>query len=730
MTFGDNFEKSKNGQYFTNETLADFLSAVGKLELRGRRNKIYNVPCAFDIETTSTEIDGQPCGVMYVFSFCLNGAVFIGRTYDDLMILVDALTKKYKLNNERRLRIYVRHLGFEFQFIRKHFNWINVYARQTRSPMSALTDRGIEFRCSLTLTNQKLAQTAKELIHYPVEKLVGDLDYRLPRHYLTPLTEKEIQYSINDVLIDASMIYDRIISDGNITRIPLTATGYTRRLCRTNCLPYNSNERWKYARNIARLTMSEEEYLVALFAFAGGYVHASPLSAQELLTNVASLDWTSAYPAAMVCEKEYPVSKGIEIDCRKIRSRDELLKMSYDFAFIGSFEFYNINSKTNVDYYISKSKTRNGKDIEEFNGRIASASFIQICLTHLDIQTIFKAYDIGGVRILRLWQYRKGYLPKPYILTVLEQYGKKTKLKGVAGKEAEYLDGKRNTNCLYGMMVTQIDRPDIVYDNDKWLPPQPVNRTERLEKYNNDENRFLSYLWGIMVTAICRKNLWDAILTVGADYHYSDTDSVKITNYEKHKWYFDKYNEDIDTKMKLAADTVGFDFELTRPKTIKGIEKPLGQWDFEVTYTHAKFLNAKRYIYEIDGQLHVTIAGTGKDSTAEYLMDTYGTIDNVFDHFDDGLLIRGEYEKDGKIKDGTGKLTHIYNDNPVEFDLTDYTGRTAHVREESSINLSPCDYALGFPQAFLQFMERLGKGLFIKTEIGGEFVDNTPDDVI
>ena len=719
MTFGENFEQSKNGRYFTIETMADFLSTAGSVPLCGGQTKYINLPASFDIETTSVLLsDNTPAGIMYCFSFCMNGACFFGRTYDDLQALFATLIKHYHISMKRRLRVYVRNLGFEFQFIRKHFEWFNVYARQTRTPMSAITTSGIDFRCSLVLTNEKLKDTAKNLRAYPIEKL-DTLDYRQMRHYLTPMTDREIQYSLNDVLIDASMIYDKLQTEHSITHIPLTATSYVRRLVRANCMPYNDVKRWKYARQIARMSLSVPEYTCALLAFAGGFVHASPLSAMSDVYNCASLDWTSAYPANMVCEAEYPISKGMEIDARTITTRDELIRIADNFAFIGSFEFYDIESKTNIDYYISVSKTRNGKGIESFNGRIASAEYIQICLTHIDFLTILKTYNIGSMRVLRLWQYRKGYLPRDYILTVLDLYNKKTTLKGVDGMEAEYMNSKRDVNSLYGMLVTQIDRPNAVYNADTgtWSLEQ-TDTAASLDKYNNDDKRFISYLWGILVTALCRRNIFDAILTVGDDYHYSDTDSVKITNYEKHKWYFDEYNRNIDIKMQRAAAMVGFDYELTRPKNIKGKIKPLGYWEYEGTYQRAKFLNAKRYIYVQDNKLHVTIAGTGKESTAKYLMAVYGTIDNVFAHFDDGLLIKGELTDDnGTVIGGTGKLTHIYNDNAVEFDMTDYTGRTAHVSELSSVYLTPCDYALGFPAEFLRFVRRFSDGIIVKPEI-------------
>ena len=143
MTFGQNFEQSKTGRYFTPETTAGFLSAVGSLPTCGGKVKYLNVPASFDIETTSVLLpDNTPAGIMYCFSFCLNGACFFGRTYDDLTKLISAITAHYHISMTRRLRVYVRNLGFEFQFIRKHFEWREIYARQTRTPMSALTAGG------------------------------------------------------------------------------------------------------------------------------------------------------------------------------------------------------------------------------------------------------------------------------------------------------------------------------------------------------------------------------------------------------------------------------------------------------------------------------------------------------------------------------------------------------------------------------------------------------------
>ncbi|MEM1506600.1 hypothetical protein RG959_25010, partial [Domibacillus sp. 8LH] len=68
---------------------------------------------------------------------------------------------------------------------------------------------------------------------------------------------------------------------------------------------------------------------------------------------------------------------------------------------------------------------------------------------------------------------------------------------------------------------------------------EKVDVNEEIEKYNSSRKRFLYYAWGIWVTAYARRNLWTGILAVGNDYIYSDTDSLKVLNYEKHEPYIE-----------------------------------------------------------------------------------------------------------------------------------------------------------------------------------------------
>ena len=64
--------------------------------------------------------------------------------------------------------------------------------------------------------------------------------------------------------------------------------------------------------------------------------------------------------------------------------------------------------------------------------------------------------------------YHRGYLPKALILAVLSLYKDKTELKGVEGKEIEYLVSKNMINAAFGMMVTAIIRDEYQY-SDEWF---------------------------------------------------------------------------------------------------------------------------------------------------------------------------------------------------------------------------------------------------------------------
>ena len=163
----------------------------------------------------------------------VNGHAVYFRTWGDLIDCLKWLSTILKLNYNRRLIIWVHNLAFEFSFIEHLFNWVEIFAREKRKPITALSDIGIEFRCSYILSGASLSYTLKnEVLRHPIEKMCGDLNYDLLRGKTTPLTDKELKYCLNDVLGVSAYICEVLENENvNLAHIRLTKTGQVRNYC-------------------------------------------------------------------------------------------------------------------------------------------------------------------------------------------------------------------------------------------------------------------------------------------------------------------------------------------------------------------------------------------------------------------------------------------------------------------------------------------------------------------
>lgn len=672
----------------------------------------YNIECGFDIETTSTYVDGEKQSFMYEWTFGIKDTIVYGRTWEEFIDLCFRLQKHLHLSSNRILIIYVHNLGYEFQFMRKYFNWENVFSIDERKPVKALTDLGIEFKDSYILSGYSLDMLSKNLVKHKVSKLVGDLDYKLIRHSETELTEQELKYCENDVLIILYYINEQIEQYGNITKIPLTNTGRVRKFVKDKCYFTDKNHKKsskgkfkRYNELMQELTLNTDEYKMLKRCFMGGFTHASMLYSGELLENVSSIDFTSSYPSVMLAEK-YPMSKPVKVNVKKEDFKQLLNDENVGLMF--DVKFTNIQSKLTYETYLSESKCYNVIGGISNNGRIYKADELVTTITDIDFKIIQACYTWDSMQVSNVYKFYMQYLPKAIIDSIVELYQGKTTLKGVEGKEVEYLLSKGMLNSVYGMCVTDIVRDEILY-NEGWELNKFTNEDmiEQIQKYNDSKNRFLYYPWGVWVTAYARKNLWEGILNIGEDYIYSDTDSIKLLNYEKHIPFIKWYDTELNKKLKKMCDFRKIDFTMLKPKTIEGIEKPIGVWDYEGTYTHFKTLGAKRYLVrESNGKMVMTVAGLSKKNGIEY-MERICNNDymKVFENFTDDLYIPSNE---------TGKSTHTYIDNEFNGVITDYTGKELEVNSRSSIHLEPCDFTLSISEQYTKFLKNLKEGYLYK----------------
>lgn len=652
-----------------------------------------NMPVAFDIETSSFISEySEKAATMYVWTLGINGYCFIGRTWQEFIDSLEMVSNYLLLSLNRRLVIYVHNLAYEFQFMRGYFNWNKVFSIDVRKPIYAITDIGIEFRCSYLLSGYSLEKLGDRLIKYKVSKLVGYLDYSLVRHSKTELTKDELMYCINDVLVVMAYIQERIELDGNISLIPLTKTGYVRQYCKRSCLGSGKNRNREYREIIKSLTLEPDEYRQLKRGFQGGFTHANSFYSGKTIANVGSYDFTSSYPTVMISEK-FPMSKG---ELVRLKSYEEFSKTLLLYCCLFDVEITGLESTLYFENYISYSKCWGVVNATINNGRIVRADKICTTITEQDFLIISRFYTWDDLRIANFRRYKRGYLPTEFVKAIIKLYQDKTRLKGVSGKEFEYMQSKEMLNSCYGMAVTDICRDEIVYDGEWSSEKQDIQSA--LDKYNRSFSRFLFYPWGVWVTAYARKNLFTGIYECGNDYVYSDTDSIKIVNADSHEQYISGYNENILEKLQLALLWHNLDPELVCAVSDRGVVKPLGVWDFEGTYDRFKTLGAKRYLAEKDGKLLLTVSGLSKVAGAEYLKAKF---DNPFDGFTDELYIPPEY---------TGKNIHTYIDDEQRGKIMDYRGVISEYSEKSSIHLEAAEYSLSIGYEYARYLLSIQSG--------------------
>lgn len=689
----------------------------------------YNASCAFDIETTSFYSDDsgntytenndmetrhkQVC--MYVWQLGINGRVIVGRTWKEFIDCINNLCDLLHLNSDKRLIIYVHNLSYEFQFIRKWFTWLNVFATDSRKVVYCVSDLGIEFRDSYILANKSLAGVGNDLQKYHVQKLVGDLDYSLLRHSDTLLTEQELAYCVNDVRVVMAYIQEKIEQDGDILKIPLTNTGYVRKYCKNACYyiegkshkDYESINKYRKYRHLMNvLTISPEEYKQAKRCFQGGFTHCSALYSRKLLYNVSSYDFTSSYPYVMISEK-FPMSAGWNVSPATFAEFENYMQ-NEKLAIMVDIRLHDVEPKYFYENYLSASKCRGVKGAILNNGRIVYADYLETSITDVDYRLLKHFYKWDKIEYANMRCYAKGYLPTNLVKAIVNLYKDKTTLKGVEGAEVDYLISKGMLNSTYGMSVTDIVRDIIKYtDRNIWNEIKVFSDdaivAEQIDKYNKSKNRFLFYLWGIYVTAYARYNLFTGITEFKTDYVYSDTDSIKVLNAEAHKDYIDRYNNNVVKKLQLACKRHNIPFSSMEPETIKGEKKLIGVWDYEGTYTRFKSIGAKRYLVEKNGKLEMTVAGVNKKHALPYLLETYKSNTGVFNAFDDNLYIPPAH---------TGKQTHTYIDYEMQGILTDYKGVKHGYHELSGTHLEQASFNMSMTQAYIDYLKGVKHGQY------------------
>lgn len=603
-------------------------------------------------------------GICYIWQFSINNTVLYGRYLNEFLELLEIVKNKIV----GTVIIYIHNLSYEFQFLRNLFPTCEVFARKSRHPIRMIVEElNVEFRCSLALTNMALSKLAKNF-SLSVCKKDGQLDYLKVRTPVTKMTSEELEYCEYDCLVLYELIKLFKKEYVNVHNIPMTQTGRLRRVVKKI---YKNNTGY-YKRLTQMMPITYDEFKLLCDSYAGGYTHANALYTSQVIDNVFSKDITSSYPTVMVAEK-YPCTRFIQIKERDLNNIDN------EKAYIIDITFFDLSATCSCTY-LSKSKALEVRNSVEDNGRIVTAEYARFRLTEIDMDIVKQSYKFS-YQINECYMALKDYLDRDLVEYILQLYSNKTKLKNVAGKEDLYRQAKEFINAMYGMCVTNTIRDDVTYDGEWGISVLTKEAAEeKLISLTKRRKSFLNYAWGVWVTAYARHNLWEVMLQMADCVVYTDTDSIKYIDKNNEK-YFLEYNKKVLAKLEKAVNYHGIPVDLLNPVDPKGKHHPLGIYDDEPMYDKFVTLGAKKYCYEQDGHLGITVSGVNKTDGVRAL----SSIEDFVQGFTFGY-------------NNSGRLILSYNDCQPELEIQDYQGNICTINQQYGINMMPTTYTLSlFP---------------------------------
>lgn len=698
---------------------SDFFQRYGLVDQpkKGKRKKsqqrILNVFSAFDIETSTVWLNDNKRlydvhSFMYVWQMQIEDYTIKGRTWEEWLLFlavlregIESVKEKEKLSQNPLLVIWVHNLAYEFTFISGIYPFKNeeCFFRDVRKPIYCRMMDSFELRCSYIQTNLSLSALCKQC-GVP-EKLSGQkYDYDKIRFPWTELTEFEQEYCTRDVESLVQCMKYRVQRSGDtLVTVPLTSTGYVRRECKEAL----SGE---YL-NVRELKPLEKEYRLLRNAFRGGNTHANRAYVGRIVEDVYSYDISSSYPTQQLTQL-FPMSpfKWLLLDQKTSRERIKKVYtyIGLNYAVIGRYKFKQLRLKNPAEPipYISLSRCdalRASLD----NGRILECEYLEIALTEIDLKIIMEQYTFSEIDITECMVSQKGFLPVAYRHVIQDYYNKKTKLKGDDSEEGLYiyLKSKNMLNSVYGMSATDPIHNDVFYD-----PDHQSNKEHDGEYYTSDYSDFTSeeiakrlknaafpYSWGVYTTAYARKQLQDAIRLAGDRIVYCDTDSVKLIGPFPE---LDKLNASLRRKAEQ---------QLAYADDKNGIRHYIGIFEQDAHYDRFITQGAKRYAFEKNGKLGVTVAGvstkvnekTGIPFAVEELKSLENFKPDRFD--DDGNLI----EK-GMIWSLAGGTMSVYNDTDDIVYTDPESGNKVHITK--NVSIIPTTYEMTYAKDYRLLLEK------------------------
>lgn len=640
--------------------------------------------CGFDIETTTQYTKDENGKViehfsnMYIWQFSLNGKVYFGRTWKEFSDLLKMIEKHF-CSADKKFVIFIHNQSFEFSFFSRELNFlghnIKIFARKKRKPMSILVDDMVLFLDTYLITGYSLAKLAEN--YCITQKLKGDLDYKKIRNSKTPLSEKELDYCINDVLIlsEYAEYYEERFLRENF--MPLTKTMIANKVVKDSIKEYKAQKEVFFLMQKA-YPKNRKQYEYIMSFYTGAYTHGMLRNLFEKKKNGLAFDVTSEYPYVMM-SKYFPMGHFRRlVDLTKI---DAFLKK---YCCLIDVYLCNIKTKTGVTI-LSKHKLKECEKATWDNGRLFKAKKVRARITEVDLQVLYLHYDFE-IQYNSCIYTERGYLPIWFRMAIARLYKNKSILKGVEGKEIEYMESKEELNGQYGSCCTALEFLELFWNNDsaEWgVHDKDIDFLEIIKSKNKLPQ------WAIYITAHSRYLILSTIAKIKPiDYWYSDTDSIKCAMKKYILKMFNEVNEKIREENKVWINELMLESE-----DFEGVDfAQMGTFDRESDLIYFKSLGSKRYLssFEKDGKIVTkeTVAGLPKGTFVKWANEKMKKEKNengdIYDYFtEDGIAI-SDLE--------SNKLCTYYCDEDKIFDVIDEYGNKETYNTHSYVSLIPTSF--------------------------------------
>lgn len=561
---------------------------------RGKGGKIASEPIVLDIETSwNHDRENPKCWIVSIQVFFLDN-YYLFRSPFELIDFYKGVVERYALNPKKRVVNIIHNASFDLSYLIGFFqeflpmeNAGGVFIEKNK--IVSYQQWAFEWRCTYLLTQMSLEKWTKEM-NVEHQKRVGMYDYEKIVYPDTELDEQSLLYDRDDVLGLYEAFLGQLESYGdNLSTVPLTSTGYARRLFREGA---NKDTYYREKYFISN-RLDVRSYKYCINSFSGGFTHNNRFYKSKIVDprklgykSIGHRDFRSMYPSIM---RAYPMATGkpeLYYDVRKAFYRNNMnptikniIDMAPEYSSITHLKLY--EGTCIKDDKISMPLLQKSKCVKPVsfraicdNGRILSivSGECEMYVDNYTLDILNRQYDLE-YSIIGVIRFKNEMLPKCLADVVDELFKKKSDYK-MKMKEQEKLYGildprtqemlfwlnlnKRLLNSCFGMFCTRPVRDEWSIDwdrldnedEDEREPFHMIERVrtdeqieERLNKFYSGKNNFLAYQTGVFVTALAKHELFEYIEAIGYDKAlYCDTDSIFYLKDEETEKAIEKLN--------------------------------------------------------------------------------------------------------------------------------------------------------------------------------------------